>query len=339
MKGETIESSSDQELSRESEKATELVEGSDRVEKRKEDDPKEIEKEIEDIKEKIEADIPDDKKGPVEDSAVVKKRIEEYKERHLPDYLRDRPGFFARKLTDLYKWNLSRGVAVEGKENIPQEECLVICNHFGGDSESIMKAFEDKNIHFGVAKNIWWDRGPIFRWFLKKLGTIPIDESLSNLTEEEKEAALKRQDGFGQKVFRKIIDREKAGQMPTNIDFVRQSVAALLKGDAVGVYPEGLWLDPQPGIREKQEMKQGYRGIELVASQYRKVTGRDLKIVPTALVEDRKTGKRDLVIGKPLSLEDNDTDLSGTDWCMAHVASMLPEEQRGYYKELVKEIE
>jgi 1-acyl-sn-glycerol-3-phosphate acyltransferase len=123
-----------------------------------------------------------------------------------------------------------------------------------------------------------------------------------------------------------------------NTEFVRQAVALLLRGDAVGVYPEGLWLNPEglgKASRERKKMKQGYRGIELVASQYKKLTGEDLPIIPTAYIEDAKSKTRKLIVGEPLNFDENNTDLNGTDWAMAHVAKMLPEEQRGYYKDKI----
>jgi len=85
-------------------------------------------------------------------------------------------------------------------------------------------------------------------------------------------------------------------------------------------------------VREKAEMKQGYRGLELVASQYKKLTGDDLLVVPTAFNENRETNDKKLIIAKPIRLIDNNGDLNDTDWCMSKVAEMLPEEKRGHYK-------
>lgn len=116
-------------------------------------------------------------------------------------------------------------------------------------------------------------------------------------------------------------------------------MAVLSRGDALGIYPEGLWLRPEGAgglSRERKEMKQGYRGIELVAKQYKKLTGEELPVIPTAYIEDAKTKKRKLIVGQPLKLSENDTDLNGTDWAMAHVAEMLPEEQRGFYKDKIQ---
>ncbi len=305
--------------------------GLEKKQEAKPESPEEREQEIEKLKQEIQ-----DKtvEQPTEQERA--QRIKEYQEKHLPDYLRSKRGFVAKAITGLWT-RMSGKCEREGNENIPEKgPFIVIGNHFGGgDAEAILDTFKDTNIHFGIAKEMWWNTPA--KWLLKKFGMIPIEESLSNLSEQEKEEAMQRQGGHGKDVFRKIIDREKQGGVSMNTEFVRQAVAVLSRGDAVGVYPEGIWLNPQGAgklSREKKEMKQGYRGIELVASQYKKLTGEELPIIPTAYIEDAKTKKRKLIVGQPLKLSDNDTEINGTDWAMAHVASMLPEEQRGYYKNL-----
>jgi hypothetical protein len=85
--------------------------------------------------------------------------------------------------------------------------------------------------------------------------------------------------------------------------------------------------------RRKAEMKRGYPGIEIVARQYKKLTGEELPIIPTVFIEDETTGKKKVVVGKPLLLSENNSVVRDIDWCMAHIAAMLPEEQRGYYKQ------
>ncbi len=279
-----------------------------------------------------------------EDPGVVKQRITGYQRRYLPDYLQKKPGLLSNALKGILKI-IERNTETEGAENIPEDECLIICNHFGGgnmgmgDSAAISAAFRKKNVHLGVGKNIWWDQNPALRWLFKKVGLIPVEESLDNISEEEREESLKRQNKYGQKVFRKIIDKKKQGGLSNKTEFVRQAVAVLSKGEAVGIYPEGLWLNPEGKTREKQELKQGYTGVELIASQYKKLTGRELKIVPTVFIEDRKTGKKKFVIGKNFVSSENNSGMSLTDYGMSKIAGMLPKEQRGYYKDKVAAIE
>jgi len=263
-------------------------------------------------------------------------RIDKFQKQYLPKYLQEKKGpllnFAISMVENSVKFD-SLGV-----ENIPEKgPFLVICNHFGGgESEALLKTFKNQDIHLTVGKNRWWDASPVHQWLFKKLGCIPVNESLINLSNEEKEAALKRQpDKYTQKVFRKIIDRENKGEVTVDADLAHQTVAVLSRGDAIGIYPEGLWLHPE-GTHNKAELGQGYRGVEIIVKQYKRLIGEELPVIPTAFIEDRLTGKKQLKIGTPLFLKDNNTNLNNTDWCMAHISDMLPEEQRGYYKNVPK---
>ena len=307
------------------------------------ENPEEIEREIERLKQSIiEA---GEEKLPVKDEILEPKvreqRIKEYQDRYLPSHLRKKGmGVISKILT--YMSTKGERFDKEGEENIPEKgPFIVISNHWGGasgvdESMTLLRTFKEHDLHLTAGKEIWWNRSPILKWLFKQMGTIPVEESLSNLTDAEKEEALLRQGEEAQPIYRKIIDREKEGKLPTNAEFVRQAVALLSRGDALGIYPEGLWLDPQGSrrLREKSELKKGYAGIELVARQYEKLTGEELPILPTANIEDLETGKRKVIIGKPLLLSKNESGQSDTDWCMAHIAEMLPVEQRGYYKEI-----
>lgn len=268
-------------------------------------------------------------------------RIKAYQTRYLPPYLRGSKGLIGTIITELYASSVK--FEVEGREYIPQHgPFLIICNHFGGgEVEALLKTFKEHNVHFGLAKNIWWNTSSILQWVFKRMQMIPIEESLRNISEEQKEEALLKQGLQGKKMFRKIIDREKDGEAPINVTFFHQAIAVLSKGDALCMFPEGLWFNPV-GVgkmsHEKEELKQGYRGIELIARQYKKLTGEELPIIPLAFIVDRQRNTRRLYIQKPLLLEENQTGLNATDWCMAHIANMLPESQRGYYTNIVHKI-
>lgn len=264
---------------------------------------------------------------------LVSRKVSYYQSRYLPNYLKKEKSLISRLLLDL--WSGGAKFELKGKENIPESgPFVVVCNHFGnGDIQALLQTFKDFNPHPIVGKSIWWNSS-FSRSFLKAIKAIPVQESLSNLPREEKHAAKERQGVVGKKVFQEIIDQENRGQLRVDTDFIRQSVAVLSHGDALCLFPEGLWLEPQSLTREKPEMKQAYRGVELVASQYEKLTGKQLPILPTSFFEEVE-GERVLKVGEVITLDENNSDLSGTDWLMTQIAQMLPEKNRGYYKDLV----
>jgi 1-acyl-sn-glycerol-3-phosphate acyltransferase len=268
-----------------------------------------------------------------QDSFEIKEKIiAEYKERYLPKYLKEK----RRGIIDIASSIIEGSVKFDiiNQENIPEKgPFLVVANHFGdGEDIALLKTLKKQNLHITLGKNRWWDLSPVHQWVFKKLGFIPVNESLANLSEQEKEEALKRQpDKYTQKVFRKIIDKEKQGNFSVDDGLARQTVAALVNGDAVSIFPEGLWLNPE-GSHNKAELGRAYRGVEIIAKQYKRLTGEELTILPAAFICDRETGKKELKFGEQLTLNKNYTPLNGTDWCMSKLADMLPEEQRGYYK-------
>jgi hypothetical protein len=212
------------------------------LEQKSPESPKEKERKIERLKKEIEETIAAEQPAEVrsEETKSREEIIAKYQDRYLPDYLREKGGIISRAITNF--WTRRVEFEKEGEENIPEKgPFIVICNHFGGgDAEALLRTFKDADLHLAVAKEMWWNASPVQRWLLKKFGMIPIEESLSNLTDKEKEEALERQGKNGKTVFRKIIDREKQGRVATNIEFVRQAVAVLSRGDALGIFPEGL---------------------------------------------------------------------------------------------------
>ncbi len=264
----------------------------------------------------------------------LSRKISDYQSRYLPDYLKKERSLISNLFLDL--WSGSVRFELRGEENIPElGPFVVVCNHFGnGDVQVLLKTFKDFNPHPIVGKSIWWKNSLFSRSFLKAIKAIPVQESLSNLSKEEKYAAKERQGTVGKKVFQEIIDQEDRGGLRVDTDFVRQSVAVLSRGDALCLFPEGLWLQPQSLTQEKPEMKQAYRGLELVASQYEKLTGKQLPILPASFFEEAGRG-RILQVGEAVTFDKNNSELNDTDWLMTQIARMLPENNRGHYKDLI----
>ena len=255
-------------------------------------------------------------------------------EKYLPEHLKKKPGVIAKTLKRLAK-NFIK-FDTEGRDNLPEDEaCLMVSNHFGDEGGALL-ALEGRNVHVSLGERIWWKRSPMHRWLFKKMGAVPIKESLANLTPEEQEEAKANQDKYGQKVFQEIMDEDAAGNEPDNREFLRAAVAALLNGDDVSIFPEGLWKDQEGSTmmkaRRKQELYEGYEGMEAIARLYKKISGKDLFIAPVALDENRETGKQAMRIGKVLQGKD-------THEVMTEIARMLPEDQRGHYRKMAEEAE
>jgi hypothetical protein len=210
---------------------------------------KNVEKTIDSLKESIRgADSPESVEviSPEERSQLIKK----YQEKYLPDHIKEKPG----AVTGIMRYfaTFFAKFETQGSENIPEKgPFLVVSNHFGDEGNALLKTFKDYDIHIATGRKIWWEKSKILQWFFKKMRVLPVQESLANLSREEKEAALKRQGSWGQKVFRKIIDREDRGEFPVDVEFIRGAVAALSRGDSVSIFLKDCGL-----IRKVQHFNQ-----------------------------------------------------------------------------------
>lgn len=212
----------------------------------------------------------------------------------------------------------------EDAERLPKQgPFLVVSNHFGGETPILLGLCSGYDVHLVASEELNWKRSSFRAWLMRKLRMISVKDSLNLLSEKEKEELLKRVPKRGQKGYRLIIQREKRGYIPDNRDYIEQSLALLSRGDVLVIYPEGLFL-----YNGKKELHQGYRGLELIAKYYEESTSQKLLIVPVAILSEKNQQGRRIRIGKPLLLSKNQT----TDWVMTHLAQLLPEDQRGFYK-------
>jgi len=266
---------------------------------------------------------------PPPDARALAKQSEEYREQYLPDYLKGKegkPGPFSRVLGWVLtlKEKLGR-TKVSGRENIPESgPFVVVCNHSGGETGTILGLFDKHPLRIAAAEELNWKRSSWRPWLLKKLGMLKVRESLSYLNKKEKEDLLTRIPGKARyDGYRAIVEREEKGEVAVNREFVHTTVAALIQGDCVAVFPEGLFL-----YQGGRVLRRGYGGIELIAREYKRVTGKDLPLVPVGI-----SGKS-VGVGAPVIAGQNPPNVSLTDHIMAQVAKQLPEQERGYYADL-----
>lgn len=254
-------------------------------------------------------------------------RIDAYIEQSVPDYLRDKTGHesLAARLYGLFT---SVEDMKEAREALPKEgPFLVVANHSGGESGIILSLLKEYDAHLAAGEELNFNRSGFRKWLLKKMRMIPVRESLANLNETEKEELLERVPGEERKkAYRKIVDREKDGGASMNKDFIRSSVALLLRGDVVAMFPEGLFLyDDNKGLRK------AYGGVELIASEYKRLSGKDLPIVPVSVWKNEE-GKK-IEVGEAMTVRRDDKQSSGTESIMRALAELLPEELKGAYDE------
>lgn len=258
---------------------------------------------------------------PVGTSSVssVDKETEKYLVKYLPEYLRYQTviGSTINKAVNLFfrlkeKFGSFR---VEGRENIPTDgSFLIVSNHRGGETGKILALFGDKKVHISAGEELNFKRSKFRESLLRKLGFIPVKESLVNLSEEGRKNLLLKVPDRSRSGYEAVLAKEN---LPLNREFIRSSVASLAKGEPVVVFPEGLFT------YEGDELRQAYGGWELIAREYKNVTGKDLPILPVGLTRDSAS------IGQTVTL----SEVENTNGLMKKVARLLPLNMRGVYKE------
>ncbi len=266
---------------------------------------------------------------PVEPAPVVAsagERAKKFIEQNTPKYLAGKreTGTVAAKLMGLAA-RVEVGRA--DRERLPEKgPFLVIANHAGGETGPLLGLLKDYDAHVAAAAELNFNRSKFRNWMLKKLRFIPIKESLSNLDEGEKTALLERLPERARSGYRKVVERERSGELPGNADFLRTATAALLRGDVVAMFPEGLFL-----YDGKKSLRRAYGGTELVAKRVEQLSGEELQIVPIAIFKDPKTGRCRASVGEPVRLSEKPEKENGTVWLMHRLAEVMPEELRGEY--------
>ena len=256
---------------------------------------------------------------------------------NTPPHLQERPGETA-PIAKLLVWfnkvrEQSSQLKIINKELIPtQGPYLLISNHFGGRGLDLFALDEQIRIVTGQTAN--WDNTSIHRAIMNGIGAVPIIESLANTTGEERDRLMGR---LPTELDRKIFERVEALESAESslergmklIKQIRVIVDVLADGGKVAIFPEGL-------KQFKDELHQAYRGFLIIAERYKKLTDKDLLIVPVGMTKNNL--QTVLNVGLPFSLAENNTKEDDLDWSMYQIARLLPEQQRGVYKAIPKSL-
>ncbi len=263
----------------------------------------------------------------------IQAKREAYVAEYVPEHLKEaRPTVVQRvvnQATSLFMKlrETFGGWHIDGRDQIPEAGAyLAICNHRGGESGVLMGLFAKQQMHLVSGEQIHWERNPLRTWLLKKLGMLPVKESLGYLSPEERHALVARAHPRARAGYAKVVERdEKATAGERAVDLrrsVRSIVACLVRGEPVTVFPEGLFLyDDSVGMRR------GYPLADAVALEYEHVTGTPLRMLPIAI--DQKHVR----VGEVFTTKDlpKVSGVTRTDAVIAQVAQLLPAERQGYY--------
>lgn len=263
-----------------------------------------------------------------EDTAVTapaRGSVATYLEKNLPERFREKQ-FFAgvhqMVSSMIFRAFETLGVfKIRGREHVPPAgECVLVSNHTRFFDESKLFALLNRPAHI-LGADMHFAANPIQRWFMYAIGAIEVKSTLRNLSETEKAEVLQRAPGGAKAYYTKVIARDRKPldreTLRAHRESLQTTVAVLLKGEPVILFPEGLWL------YEGGKMRKAYGGIEHIAQEYRRVTGKDLPIVPVGITKGSATAGKPVVLGEGQSVHD----------VMKKVAELLPENERGYYGE------
>lgn len=282
-----------------------------------------LQKEIEMVRQTAEEHSSDSRKEIAPEER--KEKIRKFQERTIPLHLK-KPRQVPGSRLMAFSGSVRRFEREHAGENLFPEKgpFLVVCNHSGGETWPLLGLLRNYDTHIAAGKELNFDRSPVRRWLLEKLRMLPVQETLANLNDEEKEALLERVPGeTRKKSYKSIIDREKNGERPlANVPFLRQATALLSRGDVVVVFPEGLFL-----YDEKTGLRKGYGGAEGIAKAYERLTGEPLKIVPIG-ISKKEDGK--IRVGEAFTLEQA-AQGNKIEGIMKKMAEQLPKEERGHY--------
>lgn len=205
-------------------------------------------------------------------------RVERYKEKYIPEHIQGKPPL----LYTIYKKLGGMFVReVRGKENVPEEAALFISTHRGGESGRLMAAL-DRPVHIAAAEVINW-KDTVKAFFMRKLQMIPVRETFSQLTRDQQKRVVDHIPNIfsGLKKRHKEAMQVKASLGGGNIRNIKTMAALLLDGRDVAIFSEG------PFSFLKEDDRQSYAGFSLVAREYKRMTGKNIPVVPVGIRNSR----------------------------------------------------
>ncbi|HCC83621.1 TPA: hypothetical protein DEP96_02110 [Candidatus Uhrbacteria bacterium] len=253
--------------------------------------------------------------------------VVDYIAKNIPDNLK-KPGVMATAASALlrtvgYFSEKFGGRKTDGRENVPKDEpYILVANHSRPNDPFVIAdiarsplRIATADIHFKTA---------LSSWFHKAIGMYEVKASLGNLRgpghEGEVDALLKRVPIHERPYYKSVAERKSSAS--DVLKFAKETAALLARGDKVAIMPEGLWLYEGEAEGGPHQLRQAYGGIELVAREYQRLTGKDIKILPVAISDRRVRVLPAVTIGE---------EAYNIHGIMQDIADELPANERGFY--------
>ncbi len=251
-----------------------------------------------------------------------KEGISEYIQKYVPEHLQ-KPDVLARTISGLAgvageMLLRFQGRKIEGREHVPTDgPYILVANHTRDSDPVVTAAIAGRRVDY-ASTDMNFQINPALSWFFKKLGLYSVKSSLGNISTEEKAALMERvpkYPGHQRPYYQSVIDRPM--DVANIRQFARETAALLARGEPVVIFPEGLWLF------EGNKMREAYPGVELVLREYKRLTGKDVPILPVAISDKQVHIDELMVLGDGEEIHT----------VMRAIAEHLPEEERGFYSE------
>ncbi len=252
--------------------------------------------------------------------------VKDYLAKNIPDHLKN-PGVMAKAASAVlrtvgYFTEKFGGRKTEGRENVPKDEpYILVANHSRPNDPFVIADIARSPLRIATADIHF--KTPLSRWFHKAIGMYEVKASLGNLRgpghEGEVDALLKRVPVHERDYYKSVAERKSSAS--DVLKFAKETAALLARGDKVAIMPEGLWLYEGEAEGGAHQLREAYSGIELVAREYQRLTGKEIKILPVAISDGRVAIQPATTLGEGANIHG----------IMRHIAADLPEHERGFY--------
>ncbi len=186
-------------------------------------------------------------------------------------------GTLLGRVADIAMRALTNRFEVEGKENIPHQEALVVANHSSHiDGWALAAALKEHEFVIVVKDNASDPKA--FNKLVRWIPTIGVRGVASHLPAEDMEALKSSGVFVGQVAARHEDPTKRREDVKYNLQALRTIVDQLASGKKVIYFPEGGFYK-----QGDKTLRQTTDGAVTIAKLFKRKTGRDLNMLPVGI--------------------------------------------------------